>query len=151
MKYLFLITLSAALFAGCQQTYNEADHASFDKKIKHYLEKSPVKYRKSESGLYYFIEKEGEGEYIKPTDEVSFVYQGKLLNGTIFDGENRKKPVTFKVKKLIMGWQEAMLYLKKGGKIKLIVPPQLGYGDYSLDDIPPNSVLLFDMEVTDVN
>jgi FKBP-type peptidyl-prolyl cis-trans isomerase FkpA len=43
-----------------------------------------------------------------------------------------------------------MLYLKKGAKVKLVVPPQLGYGDYDLDDIPPNSVLLFDIEVKEV-
>ncbi len=150
MKQLLLFITLILLALGCK-TYSEDDRDGFDAKIKRYLEKSPVKYEKSESGLYYYIEKEGEGPYIKATDEVSFVYEGKLLNGDVFDGKNKKKPVTYQVKELIMGWQEAMLYLKKGGKIKLIVPPQLGYGDYDLNDIPPNSVLLFDLEVTDVN
>lgn len=150
MKKLLFLVLSALLLGACQ-TYSEDDHESFDDQIKSYLEKSPVKYRKSESGLYYFIEREGEGPFIKTTDRVSFTYEGKLLNGEVFDGQNKKKPITYPVKELIMGWQEAMLYLKKGGKIKLVVPPQLGYGDYDLDDIPPNSVLLFDLEVTDMN
>ncbi|MGV3631591.1 MAG: FKBP-type peptidyl-prolyl cis-trans isomerase [Bacteroidota bacterium] len=150
MKQLTFFALAFLLLAGCK-TYTEDDRESFDAKIKRYVEKSGVKYQKSESGLYYFIEEEGEGPAIKATDEVSFIYEGKLLNGEVFDGENKKKPVTFKVRDLIMGWQEAMFYLKKGGKIKLVVPPQLGYGDYDLEDIPPNSVLVFDMEITDVN
>lgn len=148
MRYLFFLT-AILLFAACK-TYSEEDKDSFDARIKRYLDKSPYDYEKSESGLYYYIEKEGEGEFIKPTDEVSFTYEGKLLSGEVFDGRNKKKPVTFNVKELIMGWQEAMLYLKKGGKARLIVPPQLGYGDYDLEYIPKNSILLFDMEIVDV-
>lgn len=147
-KILFFICL-AFIFAACK-TYSEDDKLTFDQKISNYLKKSKVKYTKSDSGLYYFIENQGEGEFIKPTDEVSFTYIGRLLNGNVFDGKNTKNPVTFKVTELIMGWQEAMLYLKKGAKVKLVVPPQLGYGDYDLDDIPPNSVLLFDIEVKEV-
>jgi FKBP-type peptidyl-prolyl cis-trans isomerase FkpA len=150
MKKLLFLVMLGLTFGACK-TYSEEDRESFDDKINSYLEKSAVSYKKSESGLYYCIEKQGEGPFIKATDQVSFRYEGKLLSGEVFDGQNKKKPITYPVKELIMGWQEAMLYLKKGGKIKLIVPPQLGYGDYDLDGIPPNSVLLFDMEVTDVN
>lgn len=148
IKFIFLTILVISI-NSCK-TYSEEDKLTFDQKISNYLKKSKIKYQKSESGLYYFIEKEGVGEFIKPTDEVSFTYLGKLINGNVFDGKNTKTPVNFKVTDLIMGWQEAMLYLKKGGKAKLIVPPQLGYGDYDLDDIPPNSVLLFDIEIKEV-
>ncbi|MES2589162.1 MAG: FKBP-type peptidyl-prolyl cis-trans isomerase [Bacteroidota bacterium] len=148
-KILYVFTLLLLLYS-CG-TYSEQDKTDFDKKIKNFIKKSGVKYQKSESGLYYAIETVGEGEFVKLTDEVSFTYEGKLLSGEIFDGENKKKPITFKVNELIQGWQEALLYLKKGGKIQLLVPPQLGYGDYELDDIPVNSILYFHLEVVDVN
>jgi FKBP-type peptidyl-prolyl cis-trans isomerase FkpA len=147
-KLIFVAILFAVF--SCQ-TYSDSDKTNFDQKIQKYIQKSPNEFKKSESGLYYFIEKEGEGDYIKLTDEVSFTYEGKLLNGTIFDGQNKRKPVTFQVSKLIQAWQETMLYLKKGGKAKIISPPQLGYGDYDLEAIPKNSILIFEMEIIDVN
>jgi FKBP-type peptidyl-prolyl cis-trans isomerase FkpA len=149
MRFLFPFLLVFLTFSSCQ-TYSDSDKESFDQKIQKYIKNSKIKYQKSESGLYYFIENEGEGDFIKLTDEVSFTYEGKLLNGTIFDGQNKKKPVTFQVSKLIQAWQETMLYLKKGGKAKIISPPQLGYGDYDLEAIPKNSILIFELEVVDV-
>lgn len=145
---LFLITALCSLSA-CK-TYSDRDKEGFDKQIQKFIAKSDVKYEKSESGLYYSIEKEGEGEYIKFTDEVSFLYVGKLLDGQVFDGRNRHKPATFAVSKLIEGWKEAFMYLKKGGKAKIIIPPYLGYGDHDLADIPKNSCLYFEMEIVDV-
>jgi FKBP-type peptidyl-prolyl cis-trans isomerase FkpA len=131
-------------------TYSEDEKSAFDKKIENFIKKSGVKYKKSETGLYYSILEEGEGDFIKLTDEVSFTYEGKLLNGEIFDGENKRTPIKFLVSDLIQGWQEALLSMKKGSKVKLVVPPQLGYGDYKLEDIPVNSVLYFHLEVVDV-
>lgn len=146
---VFLLTLSL-LFTACK-TYSEDNKKQFDQKIARFVKKSGQPYKKSESGLYYIIEKEGGGRHIKFTDEVSFTYTGKLLNGTVFDQQFKNKPATFKVSALIEGWKEAMLYLKKGGKAKLIVPPQLGYGDHELDAIPKNSILYFEIEVLEVN
>ncbi len=139
----------ALLAFGCK-TYNEEDKQSFDQKIEKFIAKSNTKFERSESGLYYFIDKKGDGENIKFTDEVSFTYMGKLLNGTVFDGKNEKKPVTFPVNQLIMGWQEAFMYMRKGDKAKLIIPPSLGYGDHDLESIPPHSILYFEVEITDV-
>lgn len=147
-KILSLLAILLALTA-CK-TYSEKDIAGFDSKIQKYVAKSGIPYKRSESRLYYYIEKEGEGEYIKYTDEVSFVYEGKLLNGDLFDASHKRKPFTMEVSKLIEGWKEAFAYLKNGGKAKLIIPPTLGYGDHDLKDIPPHSILLFDLEITDV-
>lgn len=143
--FLLLITLLSC------KTYGEDDKVKFDKVIQKFIHKSETKFQKSESGLYYFIEKQGEGNLIKFTDEVTFTYEGKFLNGKVFDGKFKQKAVTFPVVKLIEAWKEAMLYLKKGGKAKLIVPPYLGYGDYELDAIPKHSILYFEMEIKDVN
>lgn len=151
MKKVFSIfsLIVTVLISGCA-TYSEEEKSGFDKKIEQFVAKSDVAYERSESGLYYFIEEEGEGEYIKFTDEVSFTYVGKFLSGQTFDGKNKRTPVTFKVSQLIEGWKEAFMYLKKGGKAKLILPPTLGYGDHDLNDIPPHSILYFEVEIVDV-
>lgn len=148
-KALFFIGLISLLVTSCK-TYSEEEVQGFDKTIQKFVMKSGLNYEKSESGLYYLIEKEGEGEFIKFTDEVSFRYTGKLLSGKTFDGRYKRTPITFEVSKLIEGWKEGMMYLKKGGKAKLIVPPTLGYGDNQLPDIPANSILYFEIEVVDV-
>lgn len=148
-KALFFIGLISLLVTSCK-TYSEEEVQGFDKIIQKFVMKSGLNYEKSESGLYYLIEKEGEGEFIKFTDEVSFRYTGKLLSGKTFDGRYKRTPITFEVSKLIEGWKEGMMYLKKGGKAKLIVPPTLGYGDNQLPDIPANSILYFEIEVVDV-
>ena len=149
MKH-FLFLFIALLFVGCK-TYSEEDKSKFDQKIKKYIAKSKTKFQRSESGLYYHIENLGEGEFIKFNDEVSFTYTGKFLSGKTFDGMHKRTPITFEVSKLIEGWKEAFLYLKKGGKATLIIPPTLGYGDNNLPDIPPNSILVFEVEVIDVH
>jgi len=149
IKLSFCILL-ALLFVGCK-TYSEEDHTNFDGKIQEYIKKHKlIGFEKSESGLYYKIIDEGKGEYIKLTDEVRFNYEGKLLNRNIFDGEHKKNPISFQMNELIQGWQEGMMYLKPGGKMKMIIPPHLGYGDYELDKIPPHSILYFEIEVIKV-
>lgn len=143
---LFIINI----LVGCK-TYSNEDHLKFDKRIQNFIFKNKQSgYEKSESGLYFKIIDEGEGNLIKLTDEVNFNYVGKLLNGNVFDGEHKKNPISFQMKDLIEGWKEGMMYLKPGGKIKLIVPPYLGYGDYKLEKIPPHSILFFEIEVIDV-
>jgi FKBP-type peptidyl-prolyl cis-trans isomerase FklB len=126
-------------------TYSEDDKRGFDQQISTYLTKKRIECTKSPSGLYYKILEPGKGEYIQFQDVVSFSYKGCFLNGEVFDHE--KKPVEFKVKDLIGAWKEIMLELKPGAKAFLVAPPHLGYGDRQLDDIPPNSILVFEMEI----
>jgi FKBP-type peptidyl-prolyl cis-trans isomerase FkpA len=150
MKY-FTFAIITLFLVGCK-TYSEEDKSKFDQKIEKFIAKSDIKYERSESGLYYYIENVGDGEFIKFNDEVSFTYTGKLLSGKTFDGLHKRTPVRFEVSKLIEGWKEAFMYLKKGGKVKLIIPPTLGYGDHDLPDyIPPHSILVFDIEIIDVH
>jgi FKBP-type peptidyl-prolyl cis-trans isomerase FkpA len=149
--YLKIATIFfSLLFLFSCGTYSESDKNSFDKKIKNFLSSKKEKYTKSESGLYYYIEEKGSGDAIKLTDKVSFMYEGRLLDGTVFDGQFKKRPTSYQVSALIQAWQEAMLYSKKGTKIHLVCPPQLGYGDYDLEAIPKNSILVFDMEIVEV-
>lgn len=149
MKNLLLICLTVITLTGCK-TYNEENKQDFDKTISQYIKKHGGNYVRSETGLYYQIIAPGHGKSILATDEVSFTYKGKLLNGMEFDASHKNTPITFKVNKLIMAWQEAMYYVKNGGEIKIICPPQLGYGEHDLDKIPPNSILCFELNVKDV-
>lgn len=150
-KSVFFLPLFSVMLiiSGCK-TYSEEDKQDFDTEIKSYIKKKGLIFKKSESGLYYQVINEGEGDFVKFTDEVSFTYKGTFLNGKVFDQQFERKPVTFEVKDLIEGWKEGIMYLKKGGKAVLIVPPHLGYGDYELNAIPPNSILYFEIEVQDV-
>ena len=147
MKTILQFLLIFVLMVGCK-TYNEQDKQYFDQKIQSYIKKNKLKMEKTDSGLYYKIIEEGEGNPILFTDEVSFTYTGKFMNGDVFDKVT--KPVKFQVKQLIGAWKEIMLSLKPGAKAYLIAPPQLGYGDKQLDDIPANSILIFEMKVIKV-
>ncbi|ACB77296.1 FKBP-type peptidyl-prolyl cis-trans isomerase [Opitutus terrae] len=103
------------------------------------------------SGLVYEIEQQGEGPTPKPTDTVKVHYTGKLVNGTTFDSSvQRGEPVEFQLDQVIPGWTEGLQKISKGGKIKLYIPPQLGYGDEGRPQIPPASTLVFDVELLEI-
>ena len=144
MKALLSLLLFIPLLHSCK-TYSDEDMKAFDREINAYVEKNKLECQRSSSGLYYQIIEEGEGKPILFTNVVSFTYKGTFLNGDVFD--EQKKPVEFEVRQLIGAWKEIMLNLKPGGKAFLIAPPQLGYGDRELDDIPANSILVYEIEV----
>ncbi len=102
----------------------------------------------SKEGVYYQIIKEGTGAFVKVTDTLSVNYKGTLLsNGTVFD-QSKDKPAIFPLKRLIKGWQIGLTMCKVGGKIRLIIPSAIAYNIRSRSSkIPPNSVLVFDIEV----
>jgi FKBP-type peptidyl-prolyl cis-trans isomerase len=102
-------------------------------------------------GLRYEIVVAGTGAFPKPTDTVKVNYTGALIDGSVFDSSERQgKPMDIQLDKVIAGWTEGLQKISKGGKIKLFVPPQLGYGDDGRPGIPPGSVLVFDVELLDV-
>ena len=104
------------------------------------------------TGLRYIITKNGSGtESPKMGHPVKVHYQGQLLNGKIFDSSLvRKEPAVFNIGQVIEGWNEALMTMKKGEKRTLIIPPELGYGEYGYPGvIPPNSYLIFDVELLD--
>ncbi len=109
--------------------------------------------KKTASGLLIKSEKEGAGAELKDTDMVVVNYKGTLIDGTEFDNSyKRGEPLTFRLDGVIPGWTEALKLMKKGGKAKLVIPPKLAYGESGAPgSIPPNSTLVFDVELLDVN
>ena len=102
------------------------------------------------TGLMYVIEREGTGnESPKYGENVTVHYEGSLLNGRVFDSSlARREPATFRIGQVIEGWNEALQTMKKGEKRTLIIPPELGYGEYGYPGvIPPNSYLIFNVEL----
>jgi FKBP-type peptidyl-prolyl cis-trans isomerase FklB len=101
------------------------------------------------SGLQYNILKNGFGKRPLPTDTVSVNYTGTLINGRVFDGTEPTTPAQFTVNKLIPGWTEALSLMREGDKWHLVIPSNLAYGARGAGDglIPPNQVLIFDMEL----
>ena len=102
------------------------------------------------SGLQYKILKAGTGKKPKATDTVKTHYQGTLLDGTVFDSSiERKEPVSFPVNMVIKGWVEALQLMPVGSKWQLFIPSELAYGERGTPngEIPPNSTLIFEIEL----
>jgi FKBP-type peptidyl-prolyl cis-trans isomerase FklB len=103
------------------------------------------------SGLQYKIITQGQGESPLITDKVTVNYEGKLLNGKVFDSSKQKgQPVEFGVNGVIKGWTEALQLMKKGSKWILYIPPDLAYGEQNIQGIEPNSVLIFEVELLSI-
>ena len=101
------------------------------------------------SGLQYKVLAAGSGKTPKATDTVTVNYKGTLLDGTEFDSSyKRGQPITFEVAGVIKGWTEALQLMKEGSKWQLFIPPDLAYGERAIGrNIPPNSTLIFDVEL----
>ena len=104
------------------------------------------------SGLQYKVIKEGTGPQPKATDTVTVNYEGKLVDGTVFDSSyKRGEPATFPLNAVIKGWTEGLQLMKTGGKYQLFIPSALAYGDRAVGpDITANSTLMFDVELLSV-
>ncbi|MFN3305949.1 MAG: FKBP-type peptidyl-prolyl cis-trans isomerase [Candidatus Kapaibacteriota bacterium] len=103
------------------------------------------------SGLQYKVLKLGSGKKPLATNKVKVHYRGTLLDGTVFDDSySRGNPAEFELDKVIRGFQEGLLNMPEGSKFILYIPPSLGYGDRQVGKIPPNSLLIFEVELFEV-
>ncbi|MGL9760300.1 MAG: FKBP-type peptidyl-prolyl cis-trans isomerase [Symbiopectobacterium sp.] len=107
--------------------------------------------KKTKSGLLYQVEKEGTGAAPKESDTIVVNYKGTLVDDSEFDNSyKRGEPFSFRLDGVIPGWTEGLKQVKKGGKIKLVIPPELGYGENGVPGIPANSTLVFEVELLDI-
>ena len=104
------------------------------------------------SGLQYKVIKEGTGATPKADSKVQVHYKGTLMDGKVFDSSyDRGEPVSFPVNGVIKGWTEALQLMKEGSKWQVVIPSELAYGERgSQPAIPPNAVLVFDVELLKV-
>ena len=105
------------------------------------------------SGLQYKVITAGTGKSPQKSDKVTVNYRGTLIDGTEFDSSySRNKPATFGVGQVIPGWTEALQLMKEGDKWELVIPSKLAYGERGAGaKIPPNSTLIFEVELISVN
>ena len=105
------------------------------------------------SGLQYKVLKQGEGAIAKASDKVKVKYEGRLIDGTVFDSTDKHggDPVTFSPNQVVKGWTEALCMMPVGSKWQLYIPQELAYGSRGAGaDIPPYSTLIFDVEVLEI-
>lgn len=109
----------------------------------------------TESGLKYIILEKGNGIKAGPGKEATVHYTGYLTDGKVFDSSvKRNQPFSFTIGegKVIKGWDEGVALMRAGDKFRFIIPPQLGYGERGAGNvIPPNSALIFDVNLLDVS
>lgn len=105
------------------------------------------------SGLQYKVLEKGNGtETPKASDTVTVHYEGTLINGDVFDSSlQRGQPISFPLNRVIKGWTEGLQLMSPGDKFRLYIPSELAYGKRSAGKIPPNSTLVFDVELISIN
>lgn len=106
----------------------------------------------TKTGLVYLETTAGEGDEPTAADKVKVHYEGRLIDGTVFDSSyQRGQPLEFPLNGVIKGWTEGLQMMKPGGKAKLTIPSDLAYGDAGTGPIPAKAVLVFDVELLAVN
>ena len=145
-----LLKAKATEFAAQKAELDKAKTISADDFVK----KNYPNAKKTASGLYYVVEKEGDGAQAVSGKNVSVHYTGRLADGTKFDSSyDRNQPISFVLgqKQVIAGWDEGIALMHVGSKYKLIIPASLGYGERGAGGvIPANATLIFDTELMDV-
>ena len=105
----------------------------------------------TDSGLQYEVMTMGTGEKPAATDKVEVHYHGTLLDGTVFDSSvDRGQTITFGLNQVIKGWTEGLQLMPIGSKFKFTIIPELAYGDRDMGSIPPNSTLIFEVELFNI-
>ncbi|RZK83097.1 MAG: peptidylprolyl isomerase [Pedobacter sp.] len=155
IKLLILFFCVAAVFTACKKD----DVEDFD--VDGQFTKDTIALRQyaiannipvikdSKYNIFYQIITPGDGAEVSVLNRISVIYSGRLLNGTVFDSTTT--PLTFPLSQAITGWQAGIPLIKKGGKIRLLLPSFYAYGNQANQRIPANSPLDFTVELTDVN
>lgn len=122
-----------------------------DQMIQDYIAKKGLEMKRTKSGIYYRLIKEGNStKKAQANSTVVTNYKGTLLNGKVFDRSPEEKPIEFPLNRVIPGWTEGLQLVGEGGTIDLIIPSGLAYGKAQVSVIPPNSVLRFEVDLLEI-
>jgi len=145
---------SESIFREKQQTNKAARAEKLTKAGRDFLEENGKKEGviTTASGLQYKVLKEGDGEVPQRTDKVKVNYEGKLIDGTVFDASSKhgSEPASFRADQVIKGWTEALTMMPVGSKWQLFIPQHLAYGERQTGQIPPYSTLIFEVELVGI-
>ncbi len=156
-SFLFALVLVASL-SGCLKGSEGAEqNCNYDacavvaptseiQSVQTYLTDNNITATQHCSGAFYIIDAAGTGATPNICSFINASYVGKLTNGTVFDQGTFQQPL--QLGQLVRGWINTIPLIKQGGKIRLYLPPSLGYGSQANGPIPANSILIFDLELT---
>ena len=147
-KLKILILLFVVAFTAC----GDDDDPQLDTDImliEQYLADNNLTAERTDSGLHYVITEEGNGDHPTSNAFVTIKYKGYFLDGRVFDQTQGASSGPWFLSQLIPGWQEGIPKFKKDGEGILLIPSKLGYGERGQGTIPPNTVILFDIELID--
>ncbi|MGK0324908.1 MAG: FKBP-type peptidyl-prolyl cis-trans isomerase [Polaribacter sp.] len=146
-SYLFLF-LSIFLFLACSSNDTNFDQQT-EADIIQYLQDNNLDATKTDSGLYYVMNVEGTGATPTGSSDVTIVYKGYFLDGTVFS-ESDSDGVSIWLSEVILGLKEGLQLFKEGGEGILLVPSNLGYGDADRGTIPGGTVLVFEIKLVEI-
>jgi FKBP-type peptidyl-prolyl cis-trans isomerase FkpA len=147
------IVFAFAIFTvfACQKELSEEEQLAKDiELIEQYLAENNLEAERTLNGLFYIIEKTGNGNFPATNSEVTVRYKGYFLDGKVFD-QSTEFGVTFNLQSVIRGWTDGIPKFSVGGEGKLLIPSKLGYGPNARQGIPANSVLIFEVKLLDIN
>lgn len=155
MKYIFFVIIIALVVFFVTRNSNNKKAAIENNAIgKDFLTKNKVidGVVETASGLQYQILQQGKGtEHPSASSKVTVHYHGSLLDGTVFDSSvDRGEPISFSLNQVISGWTEGVQLMVIGDKFKFFIPSKLAYGNSAAGKIAPGSLLIFEVELLQV-
>lgn len=147
---VFKTQLAETFLNECMMAIQQAKEENAKAAGKNFLDENATKEGITvlPSGLQYKVLQQGDGPVAEATDRVKVHYEGRLIDGTVFDSSyKRGEPATFAPSQVIKGWTEALTMMPVGSKWQLYIPQELGYGSRQSGPIPAYSTLIFDVEV----
>jgi FKBP-type peptidyl-prolyl cis-trans isomerase FkpA len=159
-KVLVIVAFSfTTILSGCLKSSNDTNSCEFDTcsrkapaneiaDVQNYLNSKGITATQHCSGVFYIIDAPGSGSSPKDCSNITFSYRGTLTDGSVFD--ESQTPISYRLNGLIGGWRNVLPMLKAGGRMRMFIPPSLGYGNRQNGSIPANSILIFELTLVDV-
>jgi len=146
-KFISLLLFITIISCNKDESSNNLGQTEDD--IIQYIEDNNLNATRSDLGVYYIIEEQGEGEKSDSEYYATVNYKGYLLDGSVFD-ESEEEGIEFDLQKVVTGFADGLSFFNEGGKGTIIIPPSLAFGDYGTGSIPGGAVLIFEIDLLKV-